>query len=63
MNGWKDRWDDLEVEAQRIERDLEETRDYDQPTWRAHARHVKALRAEFSPIERQRIRYMLGLEP
>lgn len=35
--------------------------DPDQPTEYAHYRHIRAMRAEFTPIERQLIRAALGL--
>ena len=36
--------------------------DPDEPTPEAHAEHVAAARAQFTPAERQRIRFALGLE-
>jgi len=53
--------DDARIESARAEAEFEETRERDQPSPWAHARHVAAAQAEFTPVERGRIRYALGI--
>lgn len=56
---------DAQDEARWRDRQLEENGllDPDQPTETAHVEYTRAMRREFTPLERQLIRQALGISP
>jgi len=51
---------DAKIEFNRQQDELEEVRDHDQPTERAHQQHVERKSAPFTPEERRLIRLIIS---
>lgn len=54
---------DASIKSAMAEALFEETREPDQPSPWAHARYLDAMRTEFTPEERHRLRVLMHMEP